>query len=168
MTSHLKKNPKAIVLLDEIEKAHPDVLTIFLQVFDDGRITDKKVRKLYHMAICALLSFVQDGVVYCKDAIFIMTSNLGSDEIKAASPRLRKLVDDTKNRPEEYHRVINRFNKELHPVLKSSLKRDELLGRINQIVVFLPLDDKEVSSFMPAVCSFTCSLPLRFRRSVLS
>jgi len=127
LTSHLRKNPKAIVLLDEIEKAHPDVLTLFLQVFDDSRITDKK-----------------EGVVHCKDAIFIMTSNLGSDEIKAASPRLRKLVNDTKNRPEEYHRVINRFNKELHPVLKQSLKRDELLGRINQIVVFLPLDYEEI------------------------
>lgn len=44
LSSQLKKNPKAVVLLDEIEKAHPDVLTVFLQVFDDGRITDKKVR----------------------------------------------------------------------------------------------------------------------------
>ncbi len=46
MSSQLKKNPKAVVLLDEIEKAHPDVLTVFLQVFDDGRITDKKVRNI--------------------------------------------------------------------------------------------------------------------------
>jgi ATP-dependent Clp protease ATP-binding subunit ClpB len=43
LTKKLKKNPRAIVLLDEIEKAHPDVLTVFLQVFDDGRITDPKV-----------------------------------------------------------------------------------------------------------------------------
>jgi ATP-dependent Clp protease ATP-binding subunit ClpB len=46
LTKKLKANPKAIVLLDEIEKAHPDVLTVFLQVFDDGRLTDSQVRNL--------------------------------------------------------------------------------------------------------------------------
>ncbi|KLO08749.1 hypothetical protein SCHPADRAFT_597762 [Schizopora paradoxa] len=127
LSSQLKKNPKAVVLLDEIEKAHPDVLTVFLQVFDDGRITDKK-----------------EGVVYCKDSIFVMTSNLASDEIKEAAPRLRQLLEDTKDRPEVYHRTMNKFNKDIHPVLKRSLRRDELLGRINQIVVFLPLSEDEI------------------------
>ncbi len=128
MTRRLRKSPRAIVLLDEIEKAHPDVLTVFLQVFDDGRITDTK-----------------RGVIYCQNAVFIMTSNLASDEIKAASPMLRKLVEQTEDRPEEYTRVVGKFNRGIHPVLKQSLRRDEFLGRINQIVVFLPLNEDEVS-----------------------
>lgn len=85
--------------------------------------------------------------MYCKDSIFIMTSNLASDEIKAASPRLRKLIDDTKDRPEVYHLGMNQFNREIYPVLKKSLRRDELMGRINQVVVFLPLNEEEVSEY---------------------
>lgn len=85
--------------------------------------------------------------MHCKGAIFIMTSNLGADEIKAASPYLRKLIEDTRDRPEECHRVIDEFKRELHPVLKSNLRRDELLGRINEIVLFLPLNDEEVGFF---------------------
>ena len=102
---------------------------MFLQVFDDGRITDSK-----------------DGTILCQDAVFIMTSNLASDEIRVAAPRLRQLVDSTVDRPEEYTRVVTQFNREIHPVLKARLKRDEFLGRINQIVVFLPLNEEEVSS----------------------
>jgi ATP-dependent Clp protease ATP-binding subunit ClpB len=75
-----------------------------------------------------------------------MTSNLGSEEIRAASPQLHKLVAATENRHEQYLKAIGEFNKELYPVLKGSLKRDEFLGRINQIVVFLPLNDQEVSN----------------------
>ncbi len=111
MTTRLCESPRAIVLLDEIEKAHPDVLTLFLQVFDDGRITDTK-----------------DGVVYCQNAIFIMTSNLASDEIKKSSPTLRKIVEETEHRPEEYFRVIGEFNRRIHPILKKSFKRDKFLG----------------------------------------
>ena len=77
-----------------------------------------------------------------------MTSNLASDEIKEAAPRLRKLIEDTKDRSEVYHRAMNQFNKEIHPVLKKSLRRDELLGRINQIVVFLPLSEDEVRKLL--------------------
>ncbi|KLO08748.1 hypothetical protein SCHPADRAFT_880206 [Schizopora paradoxa] len=128
LTRRLRKSPRAIVLLDEIEKAHPDVLTVFLQVFDDGRITDTK-----------------RGVIYCQNAVFIMTSNLASDEIKMASPMLRKLVERTEDRPEEYTRVVGDFNRSIHPILKQSLRRDEFLGRINQIVVFLPLNEEEIS-----------------------
>ncbi|KAH8108858.1 P-loop containing nucleoside triphosphate hydrolase protein [Phellopilus nigrolimitatus] len=135
LTRRLRKNPKAIVLLDEIEKAHPDVLTVFLQVFDDGRITDSKVR-LYR------------GVIYCKDAVFIMTSNLASDEIKEKAPFLRALVAETEaqGRPEEYMRIVGQFNRSIHPILKRELKRDEFLGRINQFVVFLPLSQEEIGT----------------------
>ena len=87
----------------------------------------------------------QHGVIHCKDAVFVMTSNLASDEIKAASPMLRKVVEETEGRAEEYTRVIGEFNREIHPVLKRRLRRDEFLGRINQIVVFLPLDQAEVT-----------------------
>ncbi|KAI5118400.1 hypothetical protein M0805_007534 [Coniferiporia weirii] len=129
LTQALKENPKAIVLLDEIEKAHPDILAVFLQVFDDGRLTDTR-----------------DGVIYCKDAVFIMTSNLASDEIKAQSSLLRELITETEaqSRPEEYSRVVGEFNRSIHPILKGALKRDEFLGRINQIVVFLPLNQDEI------------------------
>jgi ATP-dependent Clp protease ATP-binding subunit ClpB len=60
-----------------------------------------------------------------------MTSNLGSEEIRAASPRLHKLVATTEDRHEQYRRGIGQFTKQLYPVLKESLKRDEFLGRIS-------------------------------------
>ncbi|KAJ3512816.1 hypothetical protein NLJ89_g3300 [Agrocybe chaxingu] len=129
LTKKLKKNPKAIVLLDEIEKAHPNVLTVFLQVFNDGRTTDPKF-----------------GAIYCKDAVFIMTSNLGSKEIKAASPKLHTVIAETKGRHEQCLKGIAKFNKQLYPILKGALKRDEFLGRINQTVILLPLNDKEASN----------------------
>ena len=73
-----------------------------------------------------------------------MTSNLGSEEIRAASPKLHKLVATMEGRQEQYLKGIRQFIKQLYPVLKESLKRDEFLGRINQTVAFLPLNDKEV------------------------
>ncbi|KLO08734.1 P-loop containing nucleoside triphosphate hydrolase protein [Schizopora paradoxa] len=105
LTTKLQENPRAIVLLDEIEKAHPDVLTLFLQVFDDGP----------------------------------------SEEIKLHSSELREVVERTEDRHGEYTRVIGEFNRQIHPILKHALKRDEFLGRINQIVVFLPLNKEEIS-----------------------
>ncbi|KAL5492074.1 hypothetical protein ACEPAI_3521 [Sanghuangporus weigelae] len=129
LTQPLKKNPKAVVLLDEIEKAHPDVLNTFLQVFDDGRITDSK-----------------DGMISCKDAIFIMTSNIAGEEIKNAAPRLRQLVElsEKEGRPESYVHHIQDFTRSIRPQIKCHLKRDEFIGRINQIVVFLPLNQEEI------------------------
>jgi ATP-dependent Clp protease ATP-binding subunit ClpB len=74
-----------------------------------------------------------------------MTSNLASDEIREAAPRLRALIDATIDRPEEYNRVVTEYNRDIHPILKGGFKRDEFLGRINQIVVFLPLSEEEVT-----------------------
>lgn len=90
----------------------------------------------------------QDGVVYCKDAVFIMTSNLATEQIKRKAPVLRKLIADSEEqgRPEEYLRVTNEFNREIYPQLKARLKRDEFLGRINQMVIFLPLNDEEIAT----------------------
>ena len=67
LTSQLEKCPDAVVLFDEVDKAHPDVLTVLLQLFDEGRLTDG-----------------QGSTITCKDAIFVMTSNLASEEIKEA------------------------------------------------------------------------------------
>ena len=75
-----------------------------------------------------------------------MTSNLASKEIKENSPFLRKLIDETDERPEEYNRFIGGFNRRIYPVLKKAFKRDEFLGRINQTIVFLPLNEGEVST----------------------
>lgn len=109
LTEALRRRPYAVVLLDEIEKAHPDVFNILLQIFDDGRITDSKGR-----------------TVNCKNALFILTSNLGSDLL------LQKM---------EHSR--ERLSKEtilqtLEPVLKAHF-RPEFLNRLDDILPFLPL-----------------------------
>ena len=77
-----------------------------------------------------------------------MTSNLASDEIKEKSPYLRRIVTETESqgRPEEYMRLVGDFNRSIHPILKHALRRDEFLGRINEIIVFLPLDEEEIST----------------------
>lgn len=75
-----------------------------------------------------------------------MTSNLGSEEIRSTARKLHELVAQTEDRHEQYLKGIGQFNKQLYPVLKESLKRDEFLGRINQTVVFLPFNDQEVSN----------------------
>lgn len=76
LTARLKKCPKAVVLFDEVDKAHTDVLTVLLQLFDEGRLTDGKGK-----------------TIECKDAIFIMTSNLASDEIAQHGLELRDDVE---------------------------------------------------------------------------
>lgn len=76
LTKRLKKCPNAVVLFDEVDKAHPDVLTVLLQLFDEGRLTDG-----------------QGKTIECKDAIFIMTSNLASDEIADHGLQLRREVE---------------------------------------------------------------------------
>lgn len=73
MTERLKKHPHAVVLLDEVEKAHIDVLTIMLQVFDEGRLTDGK-----------------GETVDCRQAIFVMTSNLAQEEIARNASLIRE------------------------------------------------------------------------------
>ena len=98
--------------------------------------------KLFLQLLCSL---TQRGTIYCKGAVFIMTSNLGSEEIRAASPHLHRLVVTTETQRERYLNAIGTFIKELYPLLKKSFKRDEFLGRINQTVVFLPLNNQEVS-----------------------
>jgi ATP-dependent Clp protease ATP-binding subunit ClpB len=110
LTEALRRRPYSVVLLDEIEKAHPDVLNILLQIFDDGRLTDSKGR-----------------TVNCKNALFIMTSNLGSEQ----------LLEKIKSRSKDT--VLNI----VEPILKTHF-RPEFLNRLDDVLPFLPLEPKEM------------------------
>ncbi|CAG9860711.1 unnamed protein product [Phyllotreta striolata] len=141
LTKMLKKYPNAVVLFDEVDKAHPDVLTVLLQLFDEGRLTDG-----------------QGKTIECKHAIFIMTSNLASDEIASHGLNLRREVEtikkerlsipDSKEADQKTCDTITisrKFKDEVvKPILKRHFKRDEFLGRINEIVYFLPFSRNEL------------------------
>ncbi|XP_068081929.1 mitochondrial disaggregase [Anabrus simplex] len=138
LTRKLKKCPNAVVLFDEVDKAHPDVLTVLLQLFDEGRLTDGKGR-----------------TVMCKDAIFIMTSNLASDEIAQHAIQLRKENDVLREKIHEGNTGKNELSeritlsrnfkeKVVFKILKKHFGRDEFLGRINEIVFFLPFSRSEL------------------------
>lgn len=118
LTQKLRQRPYSVVLLDEIEKAHPEVLNILLQVFDDGRITDSKGR-----------------VVNCKNALFIMTSNLGSQELMEA------LGDDPHSLGSAELGLI------VEPILKKHFK-PEFINRLDEILPFLPLTQQEVAEIV--------------------
>lgn len=117
LTEALRRKPYAVVLLDEVEKAHSDVFNILLQIFDDGRITDSKGR-----------------VVNCKSALFIMTSNLASDELLLA---MKQDIEPTK---EELLKLIE-------PMLKAHF-RPEFINRLDDILPFSPLKEKDMSSIV--------------------
>ncbi|CAB3995158.1 caseinolytic peptidase B homolog [Paramuricea clavata] len=142
LTKALRECPNAVVLFDEVDKAHPDVLTIMLQLFDEGRLTDG-----------------QGETIQCKDAIFVMTSNLASNEIAKHGLKLRKearkvieereaKTADGKSEIElssEHIEISRKFKEEVvQPILKFHFKRDEFLGRINEIVYFLPFSQSEL------------------------
>ena len=117
LTNQIRDNPYTVVLLDEVEKAHPDVLNLFLQVFDEGFLTDGRGRK-----------------VYFSDTILIMTSNLGSDEFKRFTKPMGFLVDS------QHLATVKRA------VMKEAESHfsPEFLNRIDDIVVFSPLTQEEV------------------------
>ena len=117
LTEAVRRKPYSVVLLDEIEKAHPDVFNILLQVLDDGRLTDNKGR-----------------TVDFKNTIIIMTSNIGSHIIQE---NLEKVTD--KNRDEVY----NRTRDEVFDLLKKTM-RPEFLNRIDEIIMFKPLTKDEI------------------------
>lgn len=118
LTEALRRKPYSVVLLDEIEKAHPDVFNILLQIFDDGRITDSKGR-----------------TVNCKNALFIMTSNLGSVQI------LEKLQDANDSISLDKEAIL----KLVDPILKSHF-RPEFLNRLDDILPFSPLGKESMKS----------------------
>jgi len=117
LTEAVRRKPYSVVLLDEIEKAHPDVFNILLQVLDDGRLTDNKGR-----------------TVDFKNTIIIMTSNIGSHIIQE---NLEK-VNSTNS-----EEILNKTRKEVFDLLKKSI-RPEFLNRIDEIIMFQPLTKKEI------------------------
>ncbi|KAH0625350.1 hypothetical protein JD844_033884 [Phrynosoma platyrhinos] len=148
LTKKLKQCPNAVVLFDEVDKAHPDVLTIMLQLFDEGRLTDGKGK-----------------TIDCKDAIFIMTSNVASDEIAQHALQLRQeaMEMSRKRIAEKLDDVqmtdkitISKQFKEkvIRPILKAHFRRDEFLGRINEIVYFLPFCHSELIQLVNKELSF--------------
>jgi len=121
LTEAVRRKPYSVVLLDEIEKAHPDVFNILLQVLDDGRLTDNKGR-----------------VANFKNTIVIMTSNLGSDLVR---DEFSGLTDS--NRDE----VVDRSSQKVMDLLKVSL-RPEFLNRIDEVAIFEPLSRKHIRSIV--------------------
>lgn len=117
LTEAVRRKPYSVVLFDEIEKAHPDVFNVLLQVLDDGRLTDNKGR---------LVNF--------KNTIIIMTSNLGSSLIRE---RMEGLNENNRNQ------VIESTRNEVLEMLKKTI-RPEFLNRIDEIIMFTPLNEKEI------------------------
>lgn len=114
LTEAIRRRPYSVILLDEMEKAHPDVFNILLQIFDDGRITDSKGR-----------------AVNCKNALFIMTSNLGSDQL------LSHKGEPTK---EAVLSIVD-------PVIRAHF-RPEFINRLDEILPFLSLQDKDLEKIV--------------------
>ena len=125
LTEAVRRKPYSVVLLDEIEKAHPDVFNILLQVLDDGRLTDNKGR-----------------TVDFKNTILIMTSNAGAEIIQGYMDRL---TDDVS--PEKRAELLGQCRKEVIDVLKSTV-RPEFLNRIDEIIMFEPLTRKDIREIL--------------------
>lgn len=117
LTEAIRRKPYSVVLFDEIEKAHPDVFNILLQVLDDGRLTDNKGR-----------------VVNFKNTIIIMTSNLGSQLIRENCENL------SDNNREE---ILEKTKNEVFELLKQTI-RPEFLNRIDELIMFTPLQQSEI------------------------
>ena len=118
LTEAVRRKPYSVVLFDEIEKAHPDVFNILLQVLDDGRLTDNKGR-----------------TVNFKNTIIIMTSNLGSQYIQAQFAGIT---------PENRDHVIDDTKEKVMEMLKKTI-RPEFLNRIDETIMFLPLTKEEIA-----------------------
>lgn len=121
LTEAVRRKPYSVVLLDEIEKAHPDVFNILLQVLDDGRLTDNKGR-----------------VVDFKNTIIIMTSNVGSHIIQE---KIEQINNGNKDK------LLLDATREVLQLLKQTI-RPEFLNRIDETIVFTPLDREEVNQIV--------------------
>jgi len=121
LTEAVRRKPYSVILLDEIEKAHPDVFNILLQVLDDGRLTDNKGR-----------------VVNFKNTIIIMTSNMGSHIIQANFDNITEA-----NRNE----VLENTKREVMDLLRQTI-RPEFLNRVDEIIMFQPLLKKEIKDII--------------------
>jgi len=121
LTEAVRRKPYSVVLFDEIEKAHPDVFNILLQVLDDGRLTDNKGR-----------------VVNFKNTIIIMTSNLGSSYIQE---QFEKINDNN------HDAIIEETKSNLLEMLKKTI-RPEFLNRIDETIMFTPLNKEEIEQIV--------------------
>ena len=127
LTEAVRRKPYSVVLLDEIEKAHPDVFNILLQVLDDGRLTDNKGR-----------------TVDFKNTILIMTSNVGADIIQSYMDRLP--LEDNQN-PDERGRLMEECRAQVLEVLKRTV-RPEFLNRIDEVIMFEPLSQSDIRDIL--------------------
>ena len=134
LTEAVRRKPYSVVLFDEIEKAHPDVFNILLQVLDDGRLTDNKGR-----------------TVNFKNTIIIMTSNLGSSLIQ------QKLEGLAGASAEERRRVLDETSGEILEMLKQTV-RPEFLNRIDDILMFEPLNEEEIRRIVRLQVEGICRL----------
>ena len=121
LTEAVRRKPYSVVLFDEIEKAHPDVFNVLLQVLDDGRLTDNKGR-----------------TVNFKNTIIIMTSNLGSAYIQS---QFEKMTDDN------HDLLVEETKNEVMNMLKKTI-RPEFLNRIDETIMFLPLNKAEIEQIV--------------------
>ena len=121
LTEAVRRKPYSVVLFDEIEKAHPDVFNILLQVLDDGRLTDNKGR-----------------IVNFKNTIIIMTSNMGSAYIQEQFSKIT---------PSNREDIIEETKEQIMEMLKKNI-RPEFLNRIDETIMFTPLDEKEIEQIV--------------------
>ena len=121
LTEAVRRKPYSVVLFDEIEKAHPDVFNILLQVLDDGRLTDNKGR-----------------TVNFKNTIIIMTSNLGSNYIQEEFSKIT---------PTNREEIIENTKSQIIEMLKKNI-RPEFLNRIDETIMFTPLDEQEIEQIV--------------------
>ncbi|MFD0999833.1 ATP-dependent chaperone ClpB [Ohtaekwangia kribbensis] len=129
LTEAVRRKPYSVILLDEIEKAHPDVFNILLQVLDDGRLTDNKGR-----------------VANFKNTIIIMTTNIGSHIIQE---NFEKITD------ENYFDILENTKDEVFDLLKKSV-RPEFVNRIDEIIMFRPLSRKDVRKIVDIQVNLIC------------
>jgi ATP-dependent Clp protease ATP-binding subunit ClpB len=121
LTEAIRRKPYSVVLFDEIEKAHPDVFNVLLQVLDDGRLTDNKGR-----------------TVNFKNTIIIMTSNIGSALIRENFEKMNASNHDE---------VIEKTKNQVFELLKQSI-RPEFLNRVDELIMFAPLDEKQIEDIV--------------------
>jgi ATP-dependent Clp protease ATP-binding subunit ClpC len=128
LTEKIKRRPYSVILLDEIEKAHPDVFNILLQIFEDGHLTDSQGRR-----------------VDFKNTVIVMTSNLGAREIHKNNPLgFRKIEDEDLTYDEIKTKVMSELKKAFRP---------EFLNRLDEIIVFHKLTRKEVYQIIDLMIS---------------
>jgi len=121
LTEAIRRKPYSVVLFDEIEKAHPDIFNVLLQVLDDGRLTDNKGR---------LVNF--------KNTIIIMTSNIGSDLIRENYEQLTDL---------NHQLILENTKKQIFELLKQTI-RPEFLNRIDELIMFAPLNQSQIEDIV--------------------